>query len=120
MIVLVVNDLGVTLDIGDFAPKLFNSMLQRSWERRSEKILAQETGDPELSGKRACMAEARKFMRKKANPADQKKAVGAAASNAIWTRTRLKEAGYLVESTLCELCGAGEDTRVSARTNHDA
>ena len=32
------------------------------------------------------------------------------ACNGVWTRTRAKAAGYIVESTLCELCGLHEDT----------
>ena len=30
--------------------------------------------------------------------------------NAVWTRTRAKQGGYDVESTLCELCSEGEDS----------
>jgi hypothetical protein len=51
-----------------------------------------------------------KFMRRRANTPDEKKAVGAASTNAIWTKTRLRDAGYLVEDVMCHLCGKVEDT----------
>ena len=34
----------------------------------------------------------------------------AAACDAIWTRTRLRDAGYLLEDVSCPLCGTQEDT----------
>ena len=33
-----------------------------------------------------------------------------AAVNAIWTKCRLKEAGYELETTLCDMCGQENDT----------
>ena len=49
-------------------------------------------------------------MRAKKHSSKAKLAVSVAVSNAVWTKTRLRDAGYVVPDTLCELCGEAEDT----------
>ena len=42
--------------------------------------------------------------------AEESSSLRNAAVNAIWTKCRLKEAGYELETTLCDMCGQENDT----------
>ena len=66
---------------------------------------ASERNDP-----RACLDYVREYMRSSAKPVDGKNAVATVATNALWTRQRLSDAGYEVDDTMCERCGTDEDT----------
>ena len=44
--------------------------------------------------------------------ARQKAIAATFACSGCWTRAKLSKAGYLVESTLCPLCGEAEDTEL--------
>ena len=104
------DDIGITYDLALFGPKLFSNALRSSVQRHLERQLAEKSGDAALAGRRASLEPAKAFMRAKKNNSKSKLAVSLAVSNAVRTRTRLFEAGYVVEDTRCELCGEGEDT----------
>ena len=59
---------------------------------------------------RACVDFIRQFMRSKSKRAEEKNALAAVATNAVWTRQRLYDAGYDTDDTLCERCGVEADT----------
>ena len=69
-----------------------------------------KTGYPELRGVRVCIDIVRKVARMARTPADGSRVLIANACNAVWTRSRATLAGYVVEDTICELCGQHEDT----------
>ena len=79
-------------------------------QRHFERQLAAKSGDASLAGKRVSLEPAKAFMRAKKHSSQAKLAVSLAVSNAVWTKTRRRDAGYNVPGTLCELCGEAEDT----------
>ena len=102
--------LGDQARLSDHAPKMFASFLKASLERVALKTLAQKVGDPQLLGRTACLDVARTFLASSSRTSIEAAAVGAATTNCIWTKTRLSEAGYEVDSELCQLCLAEPDT----------
>ena len=104
------DDLGRTRPLGDFSPKMFSNFLRDSVARSEERKVAASIGHEDLRGRRACADVPRAYVNAKGHTRAQKSVVAAAATNAIWTRTRLHNAGYELESVACEKCGRGADT----------
>jgi hypothetical protein len=104
------DDLGVTHDIADLSPWLMNSMLKHSVTRLAERTLAAKIGHPSLTDGRACVDLVRNYARKKQNQGRSRQVVEAAATNMLWSKTRLRDAGYDIENVMCDLCNAEEDT----------
>jgi hypothetical protein len=94
----------------EFSPKMFTLLLKESAVRKLEREVAVSVGHPSFIGRRACMDISRNFMATKKRSLKEKAVVAAVCCKALWTRKRLKDSGYEIESTLCELCGLEEDT----------
>jgi len=89
---------------------MFTLLLKESAVRKLEREVAASVGHPSFIGRRACMDISRNFMATKKRSLKEKAVVAAVCCNALWTRKRLKDSGYEIESTLCELYGLEEDT----------
>ena len=106
-----VDDMKIVRDLDAMGPKLFDIIVKESTQRTAERSVAKKSGFKCLEGKRACFDVIRNFITAPNRTSKRDKdVVHATACNAIWSKTRLKEAGYDVECTKCELCGVSEDT----------
>jgi len=105
-----IDDLGVKIKLIDMSPKMLTLLLKESSTRKLEREVAFSVGSTDMEGRRACMDPIRSFLATKKRSLKEKAVVGAAGCNALWTRTRVKKAGYILESTKCELCEKEEDT----------
>ena len=103
------DDLGIQRELTKFAPKVFETIMRHSVQRGIEREMAKDTGDPNVRS-RVTFDIPQNYVRAKAHSKKAKIAVGAVATNALWTLTRLKDAGYVVDSTKCALCHTHEDT----------
>ena len=104
------DDLGISRVIGEYSPKMFMGFLEASVRRGEERRVAKSNGHVSLAGRRACADVPRAYIKAKKNSRVKKAVVAAACSNSLWTKTRLRNSGYIIEDTTCELCKAGEDT----------
>ena len=123
-----VDDLGCRRNLLDFSPAMWQTFFRASVQRQLERdlacqvridvslrtgehplplpCLAQEDGPRVLTDvARAACAPASK----KLDPLG-KTLVACFYCDGIWTRTRLQQAGYVVDSLLCDLCGLEPDT----------
>ena len=91
-------------------PPAWKQLLEASVQRLHENSLGLKTGYSELRGKRVCTDIVRRTSRASKTSKDGARLVVANAWDAVWTRKRAQQAGYVVEDTRCELCGAHEDT----------
>ena len=103
------DDLGIERDISEYSPKLMAIFLRDSVHKQLERSIAAAIGDPTV-GERICLDIARSYVFSGKHARKAKIAVESAATNALWPKTRLKEAGYVVEDTRCQMCWAAEDT----------
>ena len=103
------DDLGVQRELTDFAPKIFGTIMKHSVQRWLERDLANGTGDENIRT-RVTMDIPQNFIRAKKHDRKAKIAVGTVATNALWTLTRLNDAGYEVDSIMCPMCNAHPDT----------
>ena len=105
-----VDDLGISRAVTSFTPAAWKGLLKAAVQRMHERELGLKTGYPDLRGFRACVDVVRRISRSCRTSKDGARLLVTNACNGVWTRTRAKAAGYIVESTLCELCGLHEDT----------
>jgi len=106
---IMVNDLGVKLNLSKLSPRLIQHHVERTVLRAAEHRIAAKTGDPALAGKRADTAILRAMLDSRAKgalSAGGKCVLRGIAANAFWTRDRLAMAGYDVEPW-CPLCSTG-------------
>jgi len=106
------TDQNVVVPLRATSPELLAKMLraavQRSWQRKFALSLSR-TG---WEGQRVCGDPARILINSawaRQNPLEAHHAIKA-FTGATWTAERALNAGYRVETTLCALCGAAEDT----------
>ena len=105
------DDLNIERRLEELGPKLFDVIVRDSIKRAAERKVAKSTGYESLKGKRVCFDVIRNFLTAPNRTSKRDKdIVHAVACNAVWTKVRLKDSGYDVEDTKCDLCGTGEDT----------
>ena len=99
------DDTGIRRTITDFTPAQWKIFLKQAVQAGHEAELGLNTGCPELRGVRVCVDFVQRSIRSCRTSSDGARLLLANACNAVWTRTRASLAGYVVPSTLCELCG---------------
>ena len=95
------------------SPALLKSMLCAAVCRANQRQAAAKLADSShFTGTRASLEVARRVANSKGGRLSRKESSSLrnAAVNAIWTKCRLKEAGYELETTLCDMCGQENDT----------
>ena len=88
-------------------------MLKAAVCRTNQRHAAAKLADSShFTGTRASLEIARRVADSKGGRLSRKESpsLRKAAVNAIWTKCRLKEAGYELETTLCDMCGQENDT----------
>ena len=104
------DDLGTSRDLLLASPKMFRTFLYQSAMRWNQRQLAQAAGDGSMCGERACVDVVTTYLADSRNTASQRATVAALATNAIWTRRRFADSGYVVPDARCQLCHAADDT----------
>ena len=90
------------------SPALLKSMLKAAVRRTNQRQAAAKLADSShFTGTRASLEIARRVADSKGGRLSRKES---SSVNAIWTKCRLKGAGYELESTLCDMCGQERDT----------
>ena len=91
---------------------LLKSMLKAAVRRNQRQAVAKLADSSGFSGARAALEVARRVAESKKGRLSRKESSSLrnAAVNAIWTKCRLKEAGYELETSLCDMCGQEDDT----------
>ena len=95
------------------SPALLKSILNAAVCRTNHRQAAAKLADSsQFTGTRASLEIARRVADSKGGRLSRKESssLRKAAVNAIWTKCRLKEAGYELETTLCDMCGQENDT----------
>ena len=88
-------------------------MLSAAVCRTNQRQAAAKLADySHFTGTRASLEVARRVADSKGGRLSRKESSSLrnAAVNAIWTKCRLGEAGYELETTLCDMCGQENDT----------
>jgi hypothetical protein len=101
-----IDDLGVSRTIDKFSPALWEILLREAVQRGHERELGTKTGFASLKGKRARVDLVLKIARSSRTAKEGARLLVANACNAVWTRSRVTLAGYVVEDIMCELSGA--------------
>ena len=90
------------------SPAWLKSMLKAAVRRTNQRQAAAKLADSShFTGTRASLEIARRVADSKGGRLSRKES---SSVNAIWTKCRLKGAGYELESTLCDMCGQERDT----------
>ena len=102
-----VTDVGDELILTERVPGLIALDVRAA----SLRMLEKEVANPQLANRRAYLDPVRKLLRSEAQDLDAlaKGVLKFVVCNAIWTQTRLQEAGYEV-CLLCPLCKTEPDT----------
>ena len=106
------DDRGNRMQLADISPAGFLQVLKEAVQRRHEeaaaRAFANHTG---RSGpRRVAFDIPRKLYRSKKITGPQRAAVATLACDGFWTKTRLRDAGYVLPDTLCDVCRGAEDT----------
>ena len=108
----VTDDGGHRFFLADVSPAGFNQLLaaaaQRVHEMHAAKKLAASYGG---SGpQRVSFDVPRRLYRSRKTSGPSRAAIATLACDGFWPKTRLAEAGYILDDTLCDLCRAATDT----------
>ena len=104
------DDLGVQRTLLEHSPGQWQAFLRDSIQRMHERELGRKTGSADLKGLRACLDIVRNVFRSSKTTPEGKNLLAVNTCNGLWTKCRASNEGYVVESTLCELCGEHPDT----------
>ena len=95
------------------SPALLKSMLNEAVRRTNQRQAARKLADsPGFSKGRASLEVARRVADSKRGPhsRNESSSLRNAAVNEVWTKCRLKDAKYELETSLCDMCGQEDDT----------
>ena len=97
------SDLRQKIHLGHHSPKMIGYMLQEAVQRLHERSDATQLGTAGF-GERLSCAIPKALWRSKEGSAQNKHLLKAAVCQALWTRDRAHDGGYLPPSLLCPLC----------------
>lgn len=103
-----VDDRVVTIDLYDYNPKLFQQLVRDAFLRKQEREIAAKI--PGFGAARVATDAVRSFTASNKHASEGTHIAVALASNSVWCKDRLAEAGYTLDNTLCDLCGEAEDS----------
>jgi hypothetical protein len=101
---------GVTRAFTEVSPAAIKSILCRDWRKKLELTVGLKFGDQQ----RVFAGHAVQVLRSKRAPLTslQRGCLESFLCQALWTKTKALESGYIVDDTLCSLCNEGQDTVV--------
>ena len=112
------DDLGISRNILDISPKLWDELLKDAVQRLHERKLAHTvSAGTGVCMSRVCADVVARCLASNKLTDPQKDKLAAATCNGVWTLRKAEAAGYNVNNTKCQLCGMHDDT-IHARVWH--
>ena len=105
-----IDDMGISRSIVDTPPSLWRIHLDNAVQRLHERALGTRTGFTCLRGRRVCVEVVKRVAKSARIPSLGQCHLMAAACNSVWTKVRARLSGYVLEDTLCAMCGTEQDT----------